>query len=73
MFLHAHYQPDHSKSDGYGPEAPGNADGLSRLPVREDQSCTSDDAMVFNIAQLDALPVCSSELMAATHTDRYSY
>ena len=25
--------------------------------------------MVFNIAQLDALPVCSSELMAATHTD----
>ena len=28
-----------------------------------------DIAMVFNIAQLDALPVCSSELMAATHTD----
>ena len=28
-----------------------------------------DDAMVFNMAQLDALPVCSSELMAATRTD----
>lgn len=50
-------------------QAHGNADGLSRLPVGEDQSCTPDDAMVFNIAQLDALPVCSSELMAATRTD----
>ena len=50
-------------------QAHGNADGLSHLPVREDQSCTPDIAMVFNIAQLDALPVCSSELMAATHTD----
>ena len=50
-------------------QAHGNADGLSRLPVREDQSCTPDNAMVFNIAQLDALPVCSSELMAATRTD----
>ena len=50
-------------------QAHGNADGLSRLPVREDQSCTPDDVMVFNIAQLDALPVCSSELMAVTRTD----
>ena len=50
-------------------QAHGNANGLSRLPVREDQSCTPDNAMVFNIAQLDALPVCSSELMAATRTD----
>ena len=50
-------------------QAHGNADGLSRLPVQEDQSCVPDDAMVFNIAQLDALPVCSSELMAATCTD----
>ena len=40
-------------------QAHGNADGLSHLPVREDQSCTPDIAMVFNIAQLDALPVCS--------------
>ena len=47
----------------------GNADGLSCLPVREVQSCMPDDAMVFNIAQLDALPVCSSELMVATRTD----
>ena len=50
-------------------QAHGNVNGLSRLPVREDQSCTPDNAMVFNIAQLDALPVCSSELMAATRTD----
>ena len=50
-------------------QAHGNADGLSRLPLREDQSCAPDDAMVFNIAQLDALPVCSSDLMATTRTD----
>ena len=50
-------------------QADGNADGLSRLPVQEEQSCAPDDAMVFNIAQLDALPVCSPELMATTRTD----
>ena len=47
----------------------GNADSLSHLPVRKVQSCMPDDAMVFNIAQLDALPVCSSELIVATRTD----
>ena len=50
-------------------QAHGNADGLSCLPVREDRSCTPDNAMVFNIAQLDTLPVHSSGLMAANHTD----
>ena len=50
-------------------QAHGNADGLSRFPVQENQSCTPDDAMVFNFAQQDALPVCSSELLATTRTD----
>ena len=27
------------------------------------------NAMVFNIAQLDALPVCSSEVIATTRVD----
>ena len=27
------------------------------------------DAMVYNIVHIDALPVCSTELMAATCTD----
>ena len=33
------------------------------------QSHTPYDAMVYNIAHIDALPVCSTELMAATRTD----
>ena len=47
----------------------GNADGLSRLPLREAGNHPPDDASIFNLAQLDSLPVQSAELMAATRAD----
>ncbi len=48
----------------------GNADGLSRLPVdaeREDEELT--DVQMFNIAQVDALPVTAQQLGQATRSD----
>ena len=47
----------------------GNADGLSRLPVHEKRSQARDKVTVFNIAQIDSLPVSSTELRAATRVD----
>ena len=48
----------------------GNADGLSRLPLTmEPVSANPDDATIFNVMQMDTLPVKSSEIMAATRTD----
>ena len=50
--------------------AHGNADGLSRLPLPESQlQTTSDDATVFNLAQIQSLPVLSSDLETATRND----
>lgn len=51
--------------------AHGNADGLSRLPLHEP---SSEDAVpsgvtLFNVSQLDSLPVTSQQLQAATRTD----
>ena len=48
----------------------GNADGLSRLPVEipsENEERT--DVEVFNVAQIDALPVTAQQLGKATRSD----
>ena len=48
----------------------GNADGLSRLSLPESSLHTiTDEATVFNLVQIQALPVFSSELEAATRSD----
>ena len=51
-----------------------NADGLSRLPLPEDHdpsavvsTCTTS---VFNISQIEALPITADEIGAATKQDR---
>jgi len=47
-----------------------NADGLSRLPLRDSTALGYlPDATNFNIAQIDALPVTSAELEVATQRD----
>ena len=49
-----------------------NADGLSRLPLPttvESKLVCSTEPSIFNIAQLDALPVTAKEVQAATRTD----
>ena len=57
----------YSYSISYRPtKSHGNADGLSRLPVHEKLSQARDEVTVFNIAQIDSLPVSSTELRAAT-------
>ena len=51
-------------------QAHGNADGLSRLPLEDTSTCGNcEDATVFNISQVDALPVHASQVMTATRTD----
>ena len=48
----------------------GNADGLSRLPLTTKPAAANPDGLsVFNVMQMDTLPVKSSEIMAATRTD----
>ena len=48
----------------------GNADGLSCLPLKETGPEENDVASnIFNVAQLDALPVNARQLRAATHSD----
>ena len=48
----------------------GNADGLSCLPLQDDSTLGNyEDMTVFNIAQVDTLPVHASQVMTATHTD----
>ena len=50
--------------------AHGNADGLSRLPLKSDgKDITADAPSVFNLRQLRNLPVTSKEMQAATRTD----
>ena len=48
--------------------AHGNADGLSRLPLPSESSETEADT-IFNIAQLDSLPVTSVQVCQATRSD----
>jgi len=48
----------------------GNADGLSCLPLlAEPATECSPESMVFNIAQIDTLPVTVKQLKAATRQD----
>ena len=50
--------------------AHGNADGLSRLPVvTTSQLGNPTEPSLFNIAQIDALPIKVSEVELATRTD----
>ena len=48
-----------------------NADGLSRLPVARNASGTRDDieTTLFNIAQIDCLPVTAQQVRQATAKD----
>ena len=48
----------------------GNADGLSRLPLSDTHPVGNcEDPTVFNLAQLDALPIQATDVTAATRTD----
>ena len=50
--------------------AHGNADGLSRLPVRQTQVSEGRDvAAVFNVCQLESLSVQARDLEVATCQD----
>ena len=50
--------------------AHANADGLSRLPIESNSQLGNlKEASLFNIAQIDALPVQVSEIESATRTD----
>ena len=47
-----------------------NADGLSHLPLNGIlPNYNSPDAGIFNLSQMEALPVTTSQLKTATHTD----
>ena len=49
----------------------GNADGLSRLPLSGiSPEEASSDPRVFNISQMESLPVTVRQLRSATHSDR---
>ena len=51
-----------------------NADGLSRLPLPEDHDpsavVSTRTTSVFNISQIEALPITADEIGAATKQDR---
>ena len=50
--------------------AHANADSLSRLPLKSERSrVTLDEPAVFNVSQLESLPVTAKQLQAATRTD----
>ena len=50
--------------------AHANADSLSRLPLKtKEPDVTSDEPAVFNVAQLECLPVTTKQLRAATRRD----
>ena len=52
--------------------AHGNADGLSRLPLPDSKPVVNEvDPSVFNIGQIEALPVQSSEIKRATRADKH--
>ena len=44
----------------------GNADGLSRLPLKSDKSDDSSTSTIFNIHQIEALPVTSRQIAEAS-------
>ena len=46
-----------------------NADGLSRLPLHVQREEEPTDVEVFNVAQVDALPVTAQQLGQATCSD----
>ena len=51
-------------------ELHSNVDGLSRLPLPADTTVVNPvDPTVFNMSQMDALPIRASEMMAATRSD----
>ena len=47
-----------------------NADGLSRLPLQDAVTEKLDDAGVFNLSQLDQLPVTADDIRRATAKDK---
>ena len=50
--------------------AHANADSLSRLPLKSTEpEVISDEPSVFNVSQLERLPVTAKQLKAATRTD----
>ena len=52
-------------------QAHSNADGLSRLPlpVKEPTSSEPEEVSVFNVAQIQALPVIFQQIQTATRRD----
>ena len=51
-------------------EGHANADSLSRLPLKSQEApIMSDEPAVFNVSQLESLPVISQQLRAASRTD----
>ena len=47
-----------------------NADGFSRLPIMSKDSTTTSEATIFNMKQVEALPVTTATLRSATKYDR---
>ncbi|GFX74228.1 uncharacterized protein K02A2.6 [Trichonephila clavipes] len=47
----------------------GNADFLSRLPKTSEELEVKDDITIFQISQIEALPVTSKELRQETNKD----
>ena len=51
-------------------QAHGNADGLSQLPLKSNTSTqNSGESSVFNIAQIETLPVTFQQIQGATRND----
>ena len=50
-------------------KAHANADGLSRLPWSTNTTASLSDPEIFNISQIEALPVTGVQLQDATRTD----
>ena len=47
-----------------------SADGLSRLPLPEAPSEPSETTSIFNISQIEAIPITATEIATATRRDR---
>ena len=50
-------------------KAHANTDGLTRLPLSTTTTISLSDPEIFNISQIEALPVTGVQLQAATRTD----
>ena len=50
-------------------KAHSNADGLSRLSLPQEETSEMSDESVFNVAQIETLPVSASKLRKATQND----